>query len=70
MRVNANAASHIIYIVHVLGAFNVAKLLNKMQQKLLLGVPDRDGLRGLQIYCDATLIHHLCHLSHSRGVYD
>jgi hypothetical protein len=42
MRVNANAASYIIYITPVLGAFNVAKLLNKMQQKLLLGVPDRD----------------------------
>ena len=63
MRVNANAASYIIYIGPVLGAFNVAKLLNKVQQKLLLGVPDRDGLRGLQIKCDAILIHHLCHPS-------
>ena len=41
MRVNANAASYIINIGPVLGAFNVAKLLNKVQQKLLLGVPDR-----------------------------
>ena len=46
MRVNANAASYIIYIGPVLGAFNVAKLLNKVQQKLLLGVPDRDGAAG------------------------
>ena len=66
MRVNASAASYIIYIGSVLGALNVAKLLNKMQQKLLLGVPDRGGLRGLQINCDAILTHHLCHSSRPR----
>ena len=69
MRVNANAASYIIYIGPVLGAFNVAKLLNKVQQKLLLGMPDRDGLRGLQISRDAILTHHLCYLSLPRRMY-
>jgi hypothetical protein len=46
MRINANAPSYIMYIGPVLGAFNVAKQLNKMHHKLMLGVPGRDGLWG------------------------